>query len=186
MPDPFKWLSESTQRRALLIFFLLSGMLLIGMHSLDQSLITNAAPDGIISFELAGTIERVHQILEEWGPVGRIYAVLSLGLDYLFLIVYALFISLACVLIARYLRLEIAFLSKWGMALGWGQFLAALLDAIENLALIQLILDSQQPLWPLIARWCAVTKFSIVGAGLIYILFGTLIVLILTKNKRIN
>lgn len=179
MPDPFKWLSESNQRPALLIFFLLSAMLLIGMHSLDQSLITKAAPKGIISFELAGTIERVNQILDEWGPDGRICAALSLGLDYLFLIVYALFISLACVLIARYLTFKIAFLAICGMVLSWGQFLAGLLDAIENFALVQLVLGSSRPFWPITARWCATIKFCIVGAGLVYILIGTLITVIL-------
>jgi len=179
MPDPFKRLSDSTQRSALLIFLLLSVTLLAGMHSLDQRLITDVAPSGIVSFELAGNIKQAKQILKEWGPEGKVYAALSLGLDYLFLIVYALFISLACVLIARYFKLRIAFLAIWGFVLGWGQFFAALLDAIENLALIKLILESQREFWPIIARWCAVVKFGIVGAGLFYILTGTLLILIL-------
>jgi hypothetical protein len=175
MPDPFKWLPEPTQRPALLIFFLLSAVLLFGMHSLDRTLITNTAPRGIVSFELAGNIERVNQILDEWEPNGRVYAALSLGLDYLFLIVYAIFISLACVRIARNLTSKAGFLAICGIVLAWAQFLAALLDAIENFALIQLILDSPRPCWAVAARWCATVKFSIVGAGLAYILFGILI-----------
>ncbi|CAB1057756.1 hypothetical protein D1BOALGB6SA_2511 [Olavius sp. associated proteobacterium Delta 1] len=179
MPDPYKRLSDSAQRSALLIFFLLTVTLLTGMHALDQSLITDAAPSGIVSFELAGNIQQAKQILEEWGPKGRGYAALSLGLDYLFLIVYALFLSLACILVARHLAPRIAFLAMGGVVLGWGQFFAALLDAIENLALINIILDSQRGIWPIIARWCAIVKFGIVGAGLVYILIGTLFVLAL-------
>ena len=179
MPDPFNWLPKSAQRSALLILFLLSVTLLAGMRSLDQSMITDVSPRGIVSFELAGNIKQAKQILREWGPEGKVYAALSLGLDYLFLIVYALFISLACVLIARYFSLRIAFLAIWGFVLGWGQFFAALLDAIENLALINLILYSQREFWPIIARWCAIVKFGIVGAGLFYILTGTLFILIL-------
>ena len=179
MPDPFKWLPESAQRSALLILFLLSVTLLAGMHSLDQTMITDVSPRGIVSFELAGNVKQAKQILREWGPEGKVYAALSLGLDYLFLIVYALFISLACVLIARYFNLRIAFLAIWGFVLGWGQFFAALLDAIENLALINLILYSQREFWPIIARWCAIVKFGIVGAGLFYILTGTLFILIM-------
>jgi len=179
MPDPFKWLPESAQRSALLILFLLSATLLAGMHSLDQTMITDFSPRGIVSFELAGNVNQAKQILREWGPEGKVYAALSLGLDYLFLIVYALFISLACVLIARYFNLRIAFLAIWGFVLGWGQFFAALLDAIENLALINLILYSQREFWPIIARWCAIFKFGIVGAGLSYILTGTLFILII-------
>jgi hypothetical protein len=177
IPDPYKWLCGIAPKPALLILFLLAVTLLTGLRSLDQSLIANAAPKGIVSFELAGNIKQVNQILEEWGPEGRVYAALSLGLDYLFLIVYALFISLACVLIARYFTLKITFLATGGFVLGWGQFFAATLDAIENLALIRLLLDSQRESWPVIARWCAIVKFGIVGAGLAYILIGTLIVL---------
>lgn len=179
MPDPFKWLSESAQRPALLVFFLLSGTLLTGMHALDQRLITEAAPRGIVSFELAGSIEKAGQILKEWGPPGKARATLSLGLDYLFLFVYALFISLSCVRIARYFKFKYAFLAVWGVGLGWAQFLAALLDAIENLALINLAFGSQRESWPIIAKWCALVKFGIVGAGLLYILTGTLLILML-------
>jgi hypothetical protein len=179
MPDPFKWLSDSAQRSALLISFLLSLALLTGMYSLDQILITKTAPRGIVSFELAGSIEKVRQILKEWGPEGKAYATLSLGLDYVFLIVYALFISLFCVRIARHLKLRCSFLAAWGFGLGWAQFSAALLDAIENFALINLALDSQHESWPIIARWCALVKFGIVGTGLVYILAGTLFIFIL-------
>ncbi len=179
IPDPYKWLCEIAPRSALLIFFLLSVALLTGLRFLDQTLITDPAPRGIVSFELAGNIQQAHQILEEWGPEGRVCAALSLGLDYLFLIVYALLISLACVLTARYFTLKFTFLATAGFVLGWGQFCAAILDAVENLALIRLLLDSQRESWPIIARWCAIVKFGIIGAGLAYILIGTLIVLTL-------
>jgi hypothetical protein len=183
MHDPFKWLSISAQRSALLISFLLSLTLLTVMHALDQTLITESAPRGIVSFELAGSVEKVEQILEEWGPEGKAYATLSLGLDYLFLIVYALFISLSCVRIARHLKLKFSFLAAWGFGLGWAQFSAALLDVIENFALINLAFDSQREFWPIIARWCALVKFGIVGTGLVYILAGTLLILILKALK---
>lgn len=179
MPDPFKWLSDSAQQSALLITFLLSLTLLAGMHALDQTLITETAPRGIVSFELAGSIEKVEQILKEWGSEGKAYATLSLGLDYLFLIVYALFISLSCVRIARHLKLRFSILAAWGFMSGWAQFLASLLDAIENFALINLAFDSQRESWPIIARWCAMVKFGIVGIGLVYILTGTLFIVIL-------
>jgi len=179
MPDPFKWLAESTQRPALLIFFLLSAALLTSMHALDQTLTTEAAPSGIVSFELAGSIEKVGQILKQWGPQGQAYAMLSLGLDYLFLFVYALFISLSCVQIARYIKIRYYRLAAWGFGLGWAQFLAALLDAGENFALINLAFGSQREFWPLIARWCALVKFGIVGAGLAYILAGALFIVLL-------
>jgi len=183
MPDPFKWLSDSAQRWALLIFFLMSTLLLTAMHNLDRALISASAPNGIVSFELAGNIDRANKILTAWGSEGKVHATLSLGLDYLFLIVYALFISLACVRIARHLKIRFSFLATWGFVLGWAQFLAALLDAIENFALIKLTLGSLRETWPVIARWCALVKFGIVGLGLVYILTGTLLIFVLKREK---
>jgi hypothetical protein len=179
MSDPFKWLSSTAKRWVLLISILLSLTLLIVMHSMDRQLITAASPRGIVSFELSGSIESAAQILKAWGPQGRVYAALSLGLDYLFLIVYALFISLSCVRIAEYFRQKGRHLAIWGLGLGWAQFLAAFLDAIENAALINLLFDSQHDFWPTIARYCALVKFGIVGLGLAYILSGTLFMIIM-------
>ncbi len=174
IPDPFKKLSNSALRPALILFLFLSLMLLSAMSLLDKNLKTAAAPRGIISFELAGDLERGNRILASWQTEGKIRAALSLGLDYLFLIVYALFISLACVLIGRRSGPKYRLWAYWGFVLGWGQLLAALLDAIENFALIRLILGSPRDVWPIIARWCAIVKFSIVGAGLAYILIGAI------------
>jgi hypothetical protein len=179
MSDPFKWLPSTAQRWVLLISILLSLSLLLVMHSLDGQLITAASPRGIVSFELSGSIESAAQILKLWGPQGKVYAALSLGLDYLFLIVYALFISLSCVRIADYFRQRGRHLAICGLGLGWAQFLAAFLDAIENAALINLIFDSQRDSWPTIARYCALLKFGIVGLGLAYIFSGTLFMIIM-------
>jgi hypothetical protein len=77
----------------------------------------------------------------------------------------SLFISLSSVRIAGRLKSRFFFVAAWGLVLGWAQFLAALLDAIENFALIKLAFDSQHESWPLIAHWCAVIKFGIVGTG---------------------
>ncbi len=172
MPDPFNRFSNSVLWPTLLIALILSVLLLIAMSLVDRSLKTSAAPSGIVSFELAGSLNKGQKILESWNTQGKMYAALSLGVDYLFMIVYALFISTADVLIARRLIPKYVLWGKLGYILGWSQFLAAFLDAIENFVLIRLLLGSQIEAWPVIARWCAVVKFAIVGAGLIYILVG--------------
>jgi hypothetical protein len=62
---------------------------------LDVPLRTDAAPDGIVSFELAGTIGRAGEILASWGTLSELGGLsifqpartdlaFSLGLDYLF------------------------------------------------------------------------------------------------------
>jgi hypothetical protein len=50
----------------------------------------------------------------------------------------------------------------------------ALLDSVENYALIQALLGTEQSIWPAIARICAIPKLLIVGLGLLYVLLGVM------------
>jgi nicotinamidase-related amidase len=70
---------------------------------------------------------------------------------------------------------RVRLLSVVGVLLAWAQFGAGLLDALENYALIRVLLGSQREVWPVMARWCAVPKFLIVALGLVYVGVGTLI-----------
>ena len=160
----------------LVLTFIFSAVLLIAMHTFDRPLRTPDAPRGIVSFELAKNYEQSRQILNSWDAKAKIRAALSLGLDYLFLIVYAVFIALACIQVASGLQTQNHFLAGIGPIFARAQFLAAALDALENLFLIQLLLDSSRTWLPGLARWCAIVKFGIVAAGLSYIVSGLLII----------
>ena len=173
---PFNNLSNSTRKRIILITFVMSAILLLAMRTLDTPLRTQTAPSGIVSFELAANYAASKQILDSWSAEAKINAALSLGLDFLFLIVYALFISLSCVQIAAALKDDHSILFRVAVVLAWAQFLAAILDAIENLALIHLLLNSSHKWLPCLARGCAIVKFSIVGAGLIFVFGGLLLI----------
>jgi hypothetical protein len=181
--DPFKNITGPVRKRALILFFILTIVLLTAMNWLDAGLKTEAAPSGIISFELADSLEHSRRITASWGPDGKVRAALSLGLDYFFLVAYALFIALACSQIAKALQANSPNFAAVGYLLAWAQFPAAALDAFENAALIHLLLGSSLPPLPLVARWCALIKFSLVGAGLIYII-GTGLVFLATKLLR--
>jgi len=172
IPDPFLWLSSVARKRLWLGSLVISATSLLAMTVLDVALKTPAAPSGIISFQFAGDFAHAQQILSSWGAEVQVHAALSLGLDYLFLVVYALFISIACVHIANILKLRLPIMAAAGFFLAWAQFLAALLDAVENYALIRLLLGSQQKLYPSMAWGCALIKFTLVGMGLAYLLVG--------------
>jgi hypothetical protein len=173
---PFNHLSSTARKRALIITLVMSAILLLAMRTLDAPLRTHMAPSGIVSFEMAGNDKVSKQILDSWSTEAKINAALSLGLDFLFLIVYALFISLSCVQIAAALKDDHSIFFRTAVILAWAQFLAAILDATENLALIHLLLNSSSRWLPCLARWCAIIKFSIVGAGLIFIFAGLLVI----------
>ena len=177
---PFDNLSNSARRRVIVVTFVMSAILLFALRTLDAPLRTSAAPRGIVSFELAQNYDASRQILDSWSTDAKVYAALSLGLDYLFLIVYALFISSACIQVATALKGDHSVFLCMAGVLAWAQFIAAFLDAIENLALIHLLLNSSRSWLPCLARGCAIVKFSIVAAGLIFI-FGGLLVIGLKK-----
>ncbi|MCS7283424.1 MAG: hypothetical protein NZ769_08815 [Anaerolineae bacterium] len=174
-PHPFLWLTEPGQSRTFAVTSILALLTLVSLQVLDIPLRTAAAPSGIISFQFARDLDGARRILASWGPQARVYAGLSLGLDYLFMVAYAGALGLGCVLVARRLGRWSGGLAAVGVALSWGQWLAALLDAVENYALIRLLLGSERTLWPALAYGCALPKFLIVGAGILYIGVGGIV-----------
>ncbi|MCK5310667.1 MAG: hypothetical protein KAJ62_01065 [Desulfobacteraceae bacterium] len=178
---PFEWLTKSNQKRAFFLFLIITLAVMAALRCYDSHLKTEAAPNGIVSYEFAGTLPVAQSMIKSWGEHGQIYAGLSLGLDYLFLIVYACAIGLGCVLIGQKLSEKFILAESIGTIIAWGLIIAALLDAVENYALIKILLGSVQEFWLTIAWFCAAPKFVLVGLGLIYLIFGTTLTLFIKK-----
>lgn len=175
---PFEWLPVAEHKRAFVLVFVLTIIVMVAEQISGGPLKTDAAPSGIVSFELAGTLSLALKIIESWNQTARVYAGLNLGLDFLFIVAYASCIGLGCVLVARSLSRRSAFLASVGVVLVWALWLAALLDCIENYALINLLLGSQQAAFAVIAQWCAIPKFLIVGLGILYVIVGAVAAMI--------
>lgn len=175
---PFTWLSSAGRWRLFLITLILTIVVAAGLRGQGQSLITDQSPKGIVTFELIGTMEGAQRIIDSWGERGRIMAGLNLGLDYLFMLVYACALGLGCVLASGVYGKCCPAIGRLGSPFAWGSLLAGLLDAIENYALIELLLGSSNDLWPAVARWCALPKFGLVAIALIYVAIGGLTALV--------
>jgi hypothetical protein len=137
-----------------------------------QPLQTPTAPRGIVSYEFAGTTDRVTAIFAGWDEQARVHAGFSLGFDYLFMPLYAMTIALGCLWAAERWRWRPV--AGLGSLLAWGVWGAAVLDAVENLALWQLLTGPVADPWPALAWWCALIKFVLVGLGMVYILAGAI------------
>ena len=175
---PFEWLSIKAQKRAFVVLLMITLAVMGGLRFFDGYLKTEAAPSGIVSFEFAGNLTNARRIIASWGPEGTVSAGLSLGLDFLFLFSYAGAIGLGCVLAARGLSQGMKTFSLLGAPLAWGQLGAALLDVFENIGLIQVLLGAENELWPSLAFWCAIPKFLIVAAGLLYLVVSVFLLMI--------
>jgi hypothetical protein len=184
MRHPFEWLTESTQRRAFWGLLVLAVVLLTTLNVLDHPLKTEASPYGIISFELAGELSTSQAMMASWGSQGAIHAGLSLGLDYVFLMTYAGGIALGCVLLARGFLDHSRGAATLGVVLSWLLLAAGLLDALENYALIRVLLGSPATYWPVVARASAIPKFLLVLAGLAYLGLGLIGLLIARGLQR--
>jgi hypothetical protein len=158
-------------------------VLTVVLQSVDAPLKTPAAPQGIVSYEFAGTTAAAQAILDSWDTGARAHAGFSLGLDYLYMPAYALTIGLACAWAARVLGRR----SRWAGRLGWvlafGLGLAALLDATENYALTTMLFSAAVDPWPAVARWCATGKFALIIAGLLYTLAGAILWLAARRSR---
>ena len=173
---PFEWIAEASRTRAFFVIAFLAIVLLISLLALDVPLRTDAAPMGIISYEFAGDVATIEEILASWGPAGRVYAGISLGLDYLFLFTYAMAIGLGCVLLAHRLG------GNWaavGVLIAWGMVAAGVFDIVENYGLIRFLIGEGKSWWPTIVFWSAALKYILVLAGL-----GYIVVAFITKLVR--
>jgi hypothetical protein len=159
-------------------------ILTVALQAVNTPLKTPAAPQGIVSYEFAGTTAAAQGILDSWDAGAKVNAGFSLGLDYLYMPVYALTIGLACAWAAAVWRGRKLWLGSLGRALAFGLGLAALLDAVENYALTTMLFSAAADPWPAAAGWCATGKFALIIAGLVYVLVGFVLWLMTRRSRK--
>ena len=175
LTSPFQNSSKSSLKKAMPYLFLMLILVFIGMRFFDAPLKNNQSPAGIVSFELANDLTKSIAILDSWTVNAKVSAGMSMGLDFLFLVLYALFLALIIHKLIEKNRDNLW--HKIGTILIWSVFLAALCDIIENIALIKLLLGDLEQIWSSIAYYFAIVKFAIVLICIIYLLINWLLLL---------
>lgn len=139
---------------------------LAALVPIDMHLRNGLAPLGIVSFEVCAYSGVCRAIVDAWGPVGRIWAGLSLGLDYLFMLLYSAVIFLALRLAGDPLPDKARRVTQWLAWTAWG---AGAADAIENYALAQMLVapDTLSQAWT--AALAATVKFAVLGVALTWL-----------------
>jgi len=175
---PFDSCSQKERARFLTLFAALAALIMLVFGITGMPLNTDAAPYGIVSFEIAGSVARAEQIINSWDAPARERATFSLGLDFLFIPVYAGAVILSIQLAANNFQGRLSAWRSWLIA---ALLLAALLDIVENIALLAILFQSPSVPWPMIARLCALPKFTLIIIGVLYALFGAII----SKDNKI-
>jgi hypothetical protein len=176
MKHPLDFIPNASRKPLFWVLLVLTLILFAIFRPLGAPLTTTAAPAGIVSFELAHSPANARAMIASWDTRAQLFAAFGLGFDFLFMPSYAFAISLACLLAAG--RHPGGF-SRIGAWLGWGAFLAALFDALENIGLWNSLLGNVNSLWPMISFWCATFKFALILLGIAYGIIGC----ILPKKK---
>ena len=166
---PFDWVRAEAKGRLLGALTVLVAASSALLFVLDRGLVTDAAPNGIVSFELAGSAARAGAILAAWSAEARQVAMLVQGFDYLYLLVYPAWFSLAADRLGG--LLGGAWL-RFGGGVSWLVLLAAPLDAVENWALVAQLLHGADDTRALVSLACAVPKFGLVALGAGFLLVG--------------
>jgi hypothetical protein len=174
---PLAFLSDSVRKPAFFVLFILTVLLFVISQVINAPLRTAAAPYSIVSFELARTAPDARAMVASWDSQAQLHAAFCLGFDYFFMPSYAFAIALACLLASGR---NVRWFVNLGALLGWGMFLAATFDAVENIGLWQSLLRPVVEFWPAVSYWCAIFKFTLIFFGIAYALIGWF----LQKNIR--
>ena len=183
LSEPFRALSDRYLARLFLATLVPTIVLVFVMRSLGAPLVNSVAPAGIISYELAADYASSTAILESWSFLDRIYAGISLGVDFLFLFFYSVCIGTGCALGAR--KLE-GIPANLGRMIAWGALAAGILDMIENISLVRLLNGSGTEWLPALATVAAIGKFALVITGLLFIVIVHPTVFLRSRRKSIG
>lgn len=172
LQSPYCKLSKSSIRNLTIVLLISVVILVTVMRYLDSQIQNIDNAQGIISFELANDLSKSEAILNSWNTLSKTSAGMSMGFDFLFLIVYSLFITILIHLVNEKLWRK-SKINSVGVLLIWLTFLAALFDMIENVALIKLLLGDLQQKWSSIAYYFAICKFSLLSLGVFFIIINS-------------
>ena len=183
MQHPLVFIPNLYRKQLFSIFLTLTLLLFAIFRVIDQPLRTEAAPNGIVSFELAGNPETARLITDSWKQrslslsavagqpnpdivnVTYVFAAFGLGIDYLFMPFYASALAFGTLITSR--RHE-GWIRSLGAVAGYAAFAAMIFDAIENYALFRVLLGEFHSSYPVIAAFCAIIKFGLILFGVLY------------------
>ena len=155
------------------ILSLLAVVIAMGaMRYFDSFLITENCK-GIVSFELAKDLERSKIIINSWNTEAKTAAGLSLGFDFLFILIYIYFLSLLVKKLTNNFKNHGLHIKPENLFV-YLLVLVGVFDIIENIALIKLLLGDFKQIYSSVSYYFASLKFGLLALIIAYIMLGNL------------
>ncbi len=130
-----------------------------------SSLKTPESPRAIIDLEFADTPQRLHELLLRWDIS---VVKMNIWLDFLFIVAYVLFLSIAAEFCAGKWNNHI--LKQTGLFLARAAYVAGIFDIAENLFMLQSINGNYTNVSLQLTFYCAAIKFILAAIIILYLL----------------
>ncbi len=179
MEHPFLAWSAAARQRAYLGLIVATVAWMLLLMAFDLPIRNAAAPNGIVSLELAWTVDESERILGSWTNPQRLDVAFGLGLDFVFLALYSTALAVGCLRVVDLPGGVARGVRRAAAALAWALWGAGALDACENFALFRSLSKGTEEPWPLVASSCASLKFAILAVALL-----ALVALSATRRRR--
>jgi hypothetical protein len=168
----FSSLSIADDKLLLAVFAILLGLVALVGQKASASDVKLKAGYKRPMLALEMNASKAPEIFESWDETTRAALRTALLWDYLFIFIYPAAIATCCFIASRFLDNKEILSVKYGLIIMCLQLIAAMLDAIENFALLKVLRGPIESPWPQTARWCATFKFGIILLGIVYVVIG--------------
>lgn len=145
--------------------------LVLGVYAGGKPKLGNSdtGTENVGALELAGSSTRAKEVITNWDEKGlKGVAISAVHWDYAFLFAYSTALALACLVASKVYESASQRLAAAGFWIALAQWAAALLDAVENVALLRMLRGDASDFWAGLARACAIPKFALIALALVY------------------
>lgn len=164
-------------KRNLPLAAIASLVMIIVLRWQGNKLRTSVSPRSIIDLEFAATPKRLSELISVWDIS---IVKMNIWLDFLFIISYVLFLSLAAELCAR--KWPAGIMRQTGLTLAWAAYVAGILDIAENILMLQSIDGYFTTTTLQLTYYFGAVKFMLAAITVFYLLISLPVAV--RKNKK--
>lgn len=166
MRAPFDRVPAADRPRTLALLSASALVMLALLNVLDSPLKNETSPWGVVSLQLSFGAENALAMINAWDEDQRLLCAFGLGLDYVFMFLYAGAVAAGCVFFGEQLRFRGSALGKWAAPIAWLVVVGGVADMFENSCLLSVVRGVTDMAFA--ASCAAVVKFGFLFVGLLY------------------
>ncbi len=153
-------------------------VMIVVMRFMGVGLESKFSPLGIVSLELSKNFDQAKSMIDEVGVKPFQW---NIGIDFLFIIAYMMFLFLCCKALMNNYRSS--GLKTIGLIFLELSVLVAVLDLIENIAMLITLGGYGTNTSVTVSYWAAIAKFAVAALVVVYILIASILMFIISKKK---